>query len=167
VSVAVTNDFEGFFAAAYPRLVRQLFAVVGEVGEAEDVVQEAFARAALRWQRIGAYDDPEGWVRRVALNRAHSNLRRSRRALAALVRVGPVAEVPTLSADALAVAAALRRLPLRHREVLVLYYVVGLSVEEAARQLGVPAGTVKSRLARGRAALARQLGEEEQELRHA
>jgi RNA polymerase sigma-70 factor, ECF subfamily len=51
--------------------------------------------------------------------------------------------------------------------VLVLHYVVGLSVQEAARQLGVPAGTVKSRLARGRAALARQLGEEEQELRHA
>jgi RNA polymerase sigma-70 factor, ECF subfamily len=167
VSVAAADDFEAFFAAAYPRLVRQLFAVVGEVGDAEDVVQEAFARAALRWQRIGAYDDPEGWVRRVALNRARSNLRRSRRALAALARVGPVAEVPALSADAVAVAAALRRLRLRHREVLVLHYVVGLSVQEAARQLGVPAGTVKSRLARGRAALARQLGEEEQELRHA
>jgi RNA polymerase sigma-70 factor, ECF subfamily len=58
--------------------VRQLFAVVGEVGEAEDVVLEAFARAAVRWQRIGAYNDPEGWVRRVALNQARSNLRRSR-----------------------------------------------------------------------------------------
>jgi RNA polymerase sigma-70 factor, ECF subfamily len=59
------------------------------------------------------------------------------------------------------------RLRLRHREVLVLHYVVGLSVQEASRPLGGPAGTVKSRLARGRAALARQLGEEEQELRHA
>jgi RNA polymerase sigma-70 factor (ECF subfamily) len=165
--VAASGDFEGFFAVAYPRLVRQLFALVGEVGEAEDVVQEAFARAALRWQRVGAYDDPEGWVRRVALNRARSNLRRSRRVLAAMARIGPAAEVPALSPDATAVAAAMRRLPLRHREVLVLYYVVGLSVEETARQLGVPTGTVKSRLARGRAALARQLGEEQQELRHA
>jgi RNA polymerase sigma-70 factor, ECF subfamily len=96
--VAAAVDFEAFFAAAYPRLVRQLFAVVGDVGEAEDVVQEAFARAALRWQRIGAYDDPEGWVRRVALNRARSNLRRSRRALAALARVGLAAEVPAAAA---------------------------------------------------------------------
>lgn len=165
--MAATDDFEGFFAAVYPRLVRQLFAVVGEVGEAEDVVQEAFARAAVRWRQIGAYNNPEAWVRRVALNQARSNLRRSRRALAALVRVGPPAEVPALSADAMAVAAAMRRLPLRHREVLVLYYVVQLSVEETATQLGIPTGTVKSRLARGRAALARQLGEEQQELRHA
>jgi RNA polymerase sigma-70 factor, ECF subfamily len=105
--------------------VRQLFALVGEVGEAEDVVQEAFARAALRWQRICAYDDPEAWVRRVALNRARSNLRRSRRALAALARLGPAAEVPELSPDGMAVAAAMRHLPLRHREVLVLYYVAG------------------------------------------
>jgi RNA polymerase sigma-70 factor, ECF subfamily len=165
--VATGDDFERCFAAAYPRLVRQLFAVVGDVGEAEDVVQEAFARAAVRWQRIRVYDDPEAWVRRVALNRARSNLRRSRRALAALVRVGPVADVPELSPDATAVAMAMRRLPLRHREVLVLYYLVQLSVEETARQLGIPTGTVKSRLARGRAALARQLGEERQELRHA
>jgi RNA polymerase sigma-70 factor (ECF subfamily) len=165
--VAATDDFEGFYAAAYHRLVRQLFAVVGEVGEAEDVVQEAFARAAARWQRIGAYDDPEGWVRRVALNRARNNLRRSRRALAALVRFGPVADVPELSPDATAVAEAMRRLPLRYREVLVLYYVVQLSVDETARQVGIPTGTVKSRLARARTALARSLGEERQELRHA
>jgi RNA polymerase sigma-70 factor (ECF subfamily) len=165
--VATGNDFERYFAATYPRLVRQLFAVVGDVGEAEDVVQEAFARAAVRWQRISAYDDPEAWVRRVALNRARSNLRRSRRALAALVRVGPVADVPELSPDATAMAVAMRRLPLRYREVLVLYYVVQLSVDETASQLGIPTGTVKSRLARGRTALARQLGEERQELRHA
>jgi RNA polymerase sigma-70 factor (ECF subfamily) len=165
--VAATDDFEVFFAAVYPRLVRQLFAIVGEIGDAEDVVQEALARAAARWQRIGAYDDPEGWVRRVALNRARNNLRRSRRALAALARVGPVADVPELSPDATAVAAAMRRLPLRSREVLVPYYVVQLSVEETARQVGIPSGTVKSRLARARTALARELGEERQEVRHA
>jgi len=165
--VAATEDFDRFFTAVYPRLVRQLFAVVGDVGEAEDVVQEAFARAAVRWQRICAYDNPEGWVRRVALNRARSNLRRSRRALAVLVRIGPAAEVPELSPDAMAIAVAMRRLPLRHREVLVLHHVVQLSVDETARQLGIPMGTVKSRLARGRAALARQLGEEQQELHHA
>jgi RNA polymerase sigma-70 factor (ECF subfamily) len=165
--MATGDDFEGFFAMAYPRLVRQLFAVVGDVDEAEDVVQEAFARAAVRWQRICTYDDPQAWVRRVALNRARSNLRRSRRAFAALVRTGPVANVPELSPDATAVAMAMRQLPRRHREVLVLYYIVQLSVHETARQLGIPTGTVKSRLARGRMALARQLGEEREELHHA
>ncbi len=165
--MAVTEDFDRFFAAAYARLVRQLFAVVGDVGEAEDVVQEAFARAAVRWQRIRGYHNPEGWVRRVALNQARSNLRRTRRTLAALVRVGPAADVPALSPDAMAVAAAMGRLPLRHREVLVLHYVVQLSIDEMAEQLGIPQGTVKSRLARGRATLARQLGEEQREFDHA
>jgi RNA polymerase sigma-70 factor (ECF subfamily) len=162
-----TEDFDRFFAAVYPRLVRQLFAVVGDVGEAEDVVQEAFARAAVRWQRIRGYDNPEGWVRRVALNQARSNLRRTRRMLAALVRVGPLAEVAELSPDATAVAVAMRGLSLRHREALVLYYVVQLSIEEMAEQLGIPKGTVKSRLARGRARLAHQLGEHQGELDHA
>jgi RNA polymerase sigma-70 factor (ECF subfamily) len=157
--VTATDDFERFFGEAYAPLVRQLFAVVGDLGEAEDVVQEAFAQASVRWRRICTYDHPEAWVRRVAINRARSNLRRSRRMLAALARVGPPPEVPEISPDAVAVAAAMRRLPMRHREVLVLVYVVQLPVEETARQLGVPAGTVKSRLARGRAALARQLGE--------
>jgi RNA polymerase sigma-70 factor (ECF subfamily) len=165
--MTATEDFDRFFSAAYPRLVRQLFAVVGDVGEAEDVVQEAFARAAVRWQRIRGYDNPEGWVRRVALNQARSNLRRTRRTLAALVRAGPLAEVAELSPDAMAVAAAMSGLPLRHREALVLYYVVQLSIEEMAEQLGIPKGTVKSRLARGRARLARQLGEQQGELDHA
>jgi RNA polymerase sigma-70 factor (ECF subfamily) len=159
--MTATDDFERFYGEAYAPLVRQLFAIVGDLGEAEDVVQEAFAQASVRWRRIRAYDHPEAWVRRVAINRARSNLRRSRRLLAALTRIGPPPEAPELSPDAVAVAAAMRRLPLRHREVLVQVYVVQLPVQETARQLGVPAGTVKSRLARGRAALARQLGEEE------
>ena len=65
--------------------------------------------------------------------------------------------MPARSPEQLALAAALARLPLRYRQVLVLHYGADLSVEETARQLGLPTGTVKSRLARGRAALQRQL----------
>jgi RNA polymerase sigma-70 factor (ECF subfamily) len=69
--------------------------------------------------------------------------------------------VPVVPEDAVALLEALRRLPLRHRQALVLHYLLDLPVEQAARTLGVPAGTVKSWLARGRKALAAQLGEEE------
>jgi len=68
--------------------------------------------------------------------------------------------VPAASADRLDLHRALGRLGQRHREVLVLHYVAELSVEEVARQLRLPAGTVKSRLSRARRALAEQLGEE-------
>ncbi len=71
-------DFEAFYRAHYARLVGQMVAVVGEVHEAEDVVQEAFARASLHWARVRDYHAPDAWVRRVALNYALSGLRRAR-----------------------------------------------------------------------------------------
>jgi RNA polymerase sigma-70 factor (ECF subfamily) len=65
--------------------------------------------------------------------------------------------VPELSAELLDLHKALRVLPVGQREVIVLHHLVGLPVEEVARELGVPAGTVKSRLVRGRRALAQVL----------
>jgi len=64
------DDFEDFYQANYPRLVGQLTVVTGSLEDAEDAVQEAFARASTRWARLRAYDVPEAWVRRVALNLA-------------------------------------------------------------------------------------------------
>ena len=65
-----TEDFDRFYAAAFARLVGQLAVVTGDRHEAEDVVQEAMARASLQWARLRTYDAPEAWVRRVALNLA-------------------------------------------------------------------------------------------------
>jgi hypothetical protein len=73
----------------------------------------------------------------------------------ALWRLGPPPVVPELSPDLLDLHQALRMLPLGQRQVIVLHHLVGLPVEEVARELRVPTGTVKSRLARGRRALAR------------
>jgi RNA polymerase sigma-70 factor (ECF subfamily) len=106
-------------------------------------------------------------VRRVALNLAASGLRRARRRAKLLVRLGPTAEVPALSVEAVALTRTLRQLPLRGRQVLVLHHAVGLPVQEIARELGVPVGTVTARLARARARLARLLAAEEEELGHA
>ena len=84
--------------------------------------------------------------------------RRLRSRAKALLRLGDSGYVPELSPDWVDLAAALRQVPLAQREALVLHHMAGLTVEEVAVQLGAPAGTVKTRLARGRAALARQLG---------
>jgi RNA polymerase sigma-70 factor, ECF subfamily len=64
------DAFARFYAASYPRLVGQVFAVSGDLADAEDAVQEAFVRAAARWGQVCRYDQPEAWVRRVAINLA-------------------------------------------------------------------------------------------------
>jgi RNA polymerase sigma-70 factor, ECF subfamily len=152
--------FDEFYAGAYRRVVGQVFALLGDLAEAEDVTQDAFAKASFQWKRIAAYDQPEAWVRRVAFNHAYNSTRRARRWLQAMARHGPPQEVPALSADRLDLHHALGRLAPRHREVLVLHYVAELPLEEVARQLRLPLGTVKSRLSRARGALAQQLGDQ-------
>jgi RNA polymerase sigma-70 factor (ECF subfamily) len=152
-----TEDFDSFYAAAFTRLVGQLAVVTGDLHEAEDVVQEAMARAAVRWARVGDYDAPEAWVRRVAFNLAVSGHRRTRRRLAALLRLGPPAPVPPVSVEALALAQELQGLTVAHRQVIVLHYLADLPVEQVAGELGVPVGTVKARLARARGALAARM----------
>jgi RNA polymerase sigma-70 factor (ECF subfamily) len=161
------EDFEAFYTATYERLVGQLLVVTGSLQDAEDVVQEAFVRACGRWSYMRDYQIPEAWVRRAALHLAASGLRRARRRAKLLVRLGPAADVPALSVEAVALTRTLRRLPLRGRQVLVLHHAVGLPVQEVARELGVPVGTVTARLSRARATLARLLAAEEEELGHA
>ena len=153
------DDFEAFYEGGFRRLVGQLLVVTGDLAEAEDVVQEAFARAAGRWASLRAYDVPEAWVRRVALNLAANGRRRRRKRLAALLRLGPPPLVPAVSADTAAVAEALGRLPVAQRQVIVLHHLLDLPVDRVAVELRVPVGTVKSRLARARRTLANQLGE--------
>ena len=151
------RSFEELFAASYGRLVGLLFAFLHDRAQAEDAVQDAFASALLRWRVVRGYHDPEAWVRAVAFRRAIDHHRRNARQLRALLRLGPPPAPPPVDAEHLDLVRALRRLPLTQREVLVLHYVAELAVERVATELRLPVGTVKSRLARGRAALAQQL----------
>jgi RNA polymerase sigma-70 factor (ECF subfamily) len=152
-----SRSFEEFFAATYGRLVGLLFAFVHDRAQAEDVVQDAFASALLRWPVLRGYHDPEAWVRTVAFRRAIDHQRRNTRQLRALLRAGPPPPLPPVGADHVDLVRALRKLPMAQREVLVLHYVAELAVDRVAAELRVPVGTVKSRLARGRAALAQEL----------
>jgi RNA polymerase sigma-70 factor, ECF subfamily len=151
------RGFEEFFAATYGRLVGLVFAFLHDRAQAEDVAQDAFASALLRWRVLRGYHDPEAWVRTVAFRRAIDHQRRSARQRRALLRLGPPPSLPPVDADHLDLVRALRSLPLAQREVLVLHYVAELAVDQVAAELRLPVGTVKSRLSRGRAALARQL----------
>ena len=150
------EGFAAFYASSYRRLLGQLFAVTGDLAEAENVLQEAYARAFARWSRVGAYDLPEAWVRRVAINLAAMADRS--------LRLGPPPLVPELSPELLDLRDALAALPLAQRQVIVLHHLAGLPVEEVARELRLAAGTVKSRLARGRAAMATMLDHERSEV---
>jgi RNA polymerase sigma-70 factor, ECF subfamily len=162
--MAASASFEEFYAATVDRLLGQLFLVTGDLHAAEELVQEAFTRAAMRWSYLRSYDVPEAWVRRVAMNLAADRARGLRRQARALVRLGPPPAVPAVSVETLALVQALRTLPVRQRQAIVLHYLADLPVGDIAQALGVPAGTVKSLLARGRRALAARLGEPEEVL---
>jgi RNA polymerase sigma-70 factor (ECF subfamily) len=158
------DGFAAFYAGSYRRLLGQLFAVTGDLAEAENVLQEAYARAFARWSRVGDYELPEAWVRRVAINLAAMAERSLRRRARALLRLGPPPVVPELGPEAIDLRDALRALPLGQRQAIVLHHLVGLPVEEVARELRVAPGTVKSRLARGRAAMAGSLDHDRSEV---
>ena len=154
---AEEDAFVALYEACRDRLVTQLVALTGERSDATDLVQEAFLRAWMRWDRIANYEDPEGWVRRVAYNLAVGRWRRARRVVHRPTVV--LRPVPTPD-EHLDLVNALSCLPISHRKAIVLHHLAGLSVEETATELGVPVGTVKSWLSRGRARLALELGDE-------
>lgn len=153
------TEFDDFYAGTYRRVVGQVFAMVGNFGDAEEAVQEAYSRAWPRWPKLRGYADPEGWVRTVAYRVAVSSWRKATNRLTAHLRHGAPADVPEIGPEHVALVEALRALTPEQRRVVVLHHLVGLPVDEIARETGAAVGTVKSRLARGRQALATRLQE--------
>jgi RNA polymerase sigma-70 factor (ECF subfamily) len=155
------ESFDEFYLVTRATLLGQLTAMTADPEVAKEVLQDAYAQAWQRWSRVSGLDDPAGWVRTVAWRRSVSAFRRRMVADRFLRTVGrtqaeasrrfPVEEV-------LDVQEALRLLPDTHRRTLVLHDLCGLTMEQVADETGVPVGTVKSRLSRGRAALRAHLG---------
>ena len=155
-------EFREIFAASYPRLLVQLYGVTGNAAEAEDLVQEAFVRAAATGKKFIGLDNPEAWLRTVAINSHRSRWRKQRNF--ARIRDRAASRPPDLPAleDRIDVIDALRRMPASQREVVALHYLADLDIAEVARTLRIAEGTVKSRLSRGREALALALADEEE-----
>lgn len=144
------------FDASYRPLVVQLYGVTGNLDEAEDVVQEAFVRAAAAGRRFLNVENPEAWLRTTAINQHRSRWRKLRNGQRARRRMLPPRDPEALESH-LEIITALRSLPEAQRQVIALHYLADLPVETIAADLGVPVGTVKSRLSRGRDALAARL----------
>jgi RNA polymerase sigma-70 factor (ECF subfamily) len=155
-----TWTLQEVFDASYRRLVVQLYGVVGNAGEAEDLVQDAFVRASASGARFLRVDNPEAWLRRTAVNLHRNRWRKVRNFSRIRPKLETRYDLPGLD-EHLIVVDALRRLPEAQREVLALHYLADLPVQEIAATLRVPEGTVKSRLMRGREALAALLGKED------
>ena len=155
-------EFREIFAPSYRRLVVQLYGVTGDAAEAEDLVQEAFVRAAAAGRRFIKLDNHEAWLRTVAINIHRSRWRKLRNFSRIRDRLAaPPTDLPALE-DRLDVIEALRGLPEGQREVVALHYLADLEVAEVARTLAIAEGTVKSRLSRGRDALALALADKEE-----
>jgi len=151
--VSDDRDFDECFRVHYPRLVR-LLSPVGP--DAADAVQEAFVAALVRWTRISSYEDPVGWVRRVAINRMLNEARRTRRREAAFARSVEREDVSLVERDDELIA-AIRALPRQQRMAITLHYLGRCSVAEIARDLGLSEGAVKHHLHAGRAKLRERL----------
>ncbi|MEU4626213.1 SigE family RNA polymerase sigma factor [Actinoplanes sp. NPDC023801] len=150
-------DFDGFYRDTSRRLLRYAYGLTGDPGEAQDLVQEAYARAWQRWRRLSGYDDPEAWLR-VVVNRLSADRWRRlgvRRARAAAEPPLPVVGPP--SDDVVLLVRAMRELPDKLRRALALHYLLDRSIAEIAVETGASQNTVKSWLFRGRTMLAAAL----------
>jgi RNA polymerase sigma-70 factor (ECF subfamily) len=154
--------FEEFFRAEYPGLVRALFLLAPDRDEAEDLAQEAMARACERWDRVRAMESPGGYVYRTAVNLNRRRLRhlavRARKWFAIGAGGEAVLTPPEAARD---LAEAIESLSVGQREAFMLVEWVGLSSEEAGRILKIAPGSVRSRVHRAREALRERLRLEE------
>jgi RNA polymerase sigma-70 factor (ECF subfamily) len=144
-----TSDFVECYLMHYRRVVRALRLAGADAATAEDLAQEAFARALARWRRVRKGPNPPGYVYRTAFRLLQRSLLRSvREAAPAPDAVAPEAVAPGADSAAAAVdfEAALAGMPPRRRACAVMCMVTGMSVHEAGEALGIADGTVRKHL---------------------
>ncbi|AJC60693.1 RNA polymerase sigma factor [Streptomyces sp. 769] len=151
------EEFEEFYAQTVARLTGQLYVMVGDLHEAQDVVQEAFVKGWSRRRQLDRDGQPEAWIRTVAWRLAASRWRFRRRSADAWKRSGAPPHVEGPGPDQVALVEALRTLPAQQRRIMTLHYLCDLTVEQVAGETGLSASTVKTHLSRGRSALADRL----------
>lgn len=141
-----SSGFTHFCEAEHPRLVGALGLFCGDVDAAEELAQEALARAWRDWSRVSRFDSPAAWVYRVAFNLTRSRFRRRRleddwqRRGSSSPFITPDADVAT----AVTLKQAIRGLPPRQRQALLFRFYLDLSVAQSAEAMECPQGTVKN-----------------------
>ncbi|THV27718.1 SigE family RNA polymerase sigma factor [Glycomyces paridis] len=158
--VRTEAEFTDLYEKHFSELAAQVCAYLGDATEAQDLVQEAFLRAWQRWDRVGGYEEPVAWVRRVAWNLATSRHRRNQVARKFLQKSSAPEPAPAASPDHVALVAALKQVPAKRRQALVMHYMADMTIAAIAKETGAREGTVKSWLHRGRKELAALMREE-------
>ena len=156
------SAFEEFFRSEYRRVLGLALALCGRPAVAEELAQDAFVSAYRHWDRVGGYDDPGAWVRRVVVNLSTSALRRRSREVRALTRLASRREPEQvlLVGDDDEFWRAVRALPRRQAQCVALRYLEDRTTEEVAAILGIAAPTVRVHLHAARVALASRFGEQ-------
>ena len=149
------EEFESFFRETFPRAVAVTQRIVESRAAAEDVAAEAMARAYAEWRSIRELAYRQAWVLRVASNLALDAVRRRKPDL----KPAEPANVEETATQRVALAAAIRSLPRRQREIVALRHLAGMSEAETAAALGVAPGTVKAHGHRAMTTLRASLGD--------
>jgi RNA polymerase sigma factor (sigma-70 family) len=150
-------DFADFYRTTSSRTLRYAYGLTGDLPLAQDVTQEAYARAWQRWRTVSKHHDIEAWLRVVVTRLVFDWWRRLR---VRRTRMEQPQAVPAPSEETVLLSAALKQLPKAQARALALHYLLDLPITQIAEETGVAEGTVKSWLSRGRAGLAVMLRDE-------
>ncbi len=154
------QDAADFCTSEHPRLVGLLGLHTGDRALAEELAQEALARAWHDWKKVKQLENPAAWLYHIALNLATSNFRRISAERRARDRIGPAMadhQDPD-GADRQAVRNAVRALPPRQRTALILRYYLDLAFADIAELMDAPEATVKSHVRRALSRLRNESG---------
>lgn len=157
--VTLPERFESFYQREFRSVVGLAYALSGSRWAAEDLAQEAFVAAHRTWDRIGEYESPGAWVRRVVANMAVSLYRKRASEARAMARIAVHRQeaLPALDAEDNEFWAAVRALPKRQAQAIALYYLEDRPVAEVADILDCSPATARVHLHKGRIRLAERL----------
>ena len=147
-------EFDAFYRRSKDKCFRAVLASVGNTAEADDLLAESYTRAWQRWDEVSKHPAPEAWIVLVAMNLHRDNWRSSR----FWSRLRPAANVPAPELDLdVDLLKALRQLPERQRDVVVMRVLLDHDTEQVAQTLDIAPATVSVHLHRGLAALRLQV----------
>ncbi|MFQ5967161.1 MAG: SigE family RNA polymerase sigma factor [Acidimicrobiia bacterium] len=158
--VARQEPFDAFYQREFRSVVGLAYALSGSRWAAEDLAQEAFLTAHRQWDRVGSYDSPGAWVRRVVTNMSVSLYRKRASEARAITRIAWQRQeaLPELEPEDAGFWKHVRALPRRQAQALALHYLEDRPVAEVAEILQCSVSTAKVHLHKGRRALADRLG---------